>query len=1125
MMTNRSNKPCVPLTSPDIAFRCHVIKTSAYLLLALLMVGTIAKAGDLSLPKSFAGAWRSFGRAEVVTAAESVTIANGSVADLNPVGDCTLSFRARAVQANEPVQIWGAVRVKDRENRYVFGLRGGIEPQLSFARYAADGRSRNLGFAPLDFKPEAGKWYRIRVATVGRHFQVYLNDETLPRINITDDQGGWDNGGVALGGGWLPTEFADFKVSPLAGEDLVAFAAVGKKVFGPPPLDKEAVRAKQRAAWQPIRITNLPETRGEFSLDGNWLFMPDGQLDAAMATSAGDDQNWHVMTVPAFWTFALNWLHGEISWPELGGAAAYRSPSDVATQEELDRLNALTFDWEKTEGAWYRQTLDLPADLQGKHFRLVFGAVAKISEVWVNGKKITSNAGMFQAIDCDITPALTPGKNLVAVHVVANLEQEIADAHTMATEAVTVKVTNEMIQSMPHGIMQNNASGIWQPVKLVVTDPARVGEVFVQTTTTQATAEVEILNDSSRALSADLSYEIRDWKDNLILHAGQAVAVNLPANGKFPAKIATPELAPKLWTPQTPNLYKIVLKLADGGRVLDTKEIRFGFRTFTVDGNRFLLNGKPYWLRGANHTPNGLRPNDGALARRFFELSREGNIWATRTVCMPFNETWLEAADEVGMGVSFEGTWPWLMIKGEPPGPAMIKIWKDEWIGLIRRYRNHPSVLMWTVNNEMNFPRFDENNTPRLERKWRILDDAIKTMRRTDPTRPISAYSAYLRKTAQKSYRDVVAPKGFDDGDIDDLHAYNGWYEPSFYSFFNGEFGRTYSTPGRPLISQELSTGYPRQDGWASRSYIYHRYVPQALVGNYAFEQNDPAIFLTRQAFMTKELTEVIRRTSRDECAGLMPFAYLTWFANVWKPAEIRPMPAYYAIGKAMQPVLLSAELYGRHFYAGAQVTRRVCVVNDAEDYQATPAATLTWEIRAGSSVLAQGHVPVPAVGYYSNHWLNVDFQMPAKLPSPKTNAKLVLTLATGSRTLSKNDYDLILATPEWAASHVTQPVAVFDPFGRSAATLTGLPTKKALLDNLSGVKLLVVGDLKAALDVPNGAASLKTFVQAGGRLLLLQPGEALCRFLPEQVKRYRATKGEIVSMVVPDSPVFDGGQ
>jgi len=1080
-----------------------------------------ANASDIALPKSFPGSWRTFGRAEIVAGTDSVTIANGSVADLAPRGASTVSFRARAV--GEPVQIWGAVRVKDRENRYVFGLRGGTEPQLSFARYAADGRSRNLGFAPLGFKPEAGKWYRLRVAAEGRHFQVYLNDEVLPRINLTDNADGWDDGGVALGGGWLPTEFADFQVRPLAGAELAAFQAAGNKVFEQPRADKEAVRAKQRSEWQPARIATLPETRGEFSLDGNWLFMPDGKLDPAAAVTGTDDQSWHVMPVPAFWTFSYCWLYGEDGFQYLKGAAAYRSPSDVATQEELDRLNALTFDWEKTKGGWYRNMIELPANIAGRHFRLVFGAIAKISEVWVNGKKVGSNTGMFREIDCDITAAVQPGKNLVAVHVVANPDKKIANADKAETEAVTVKVTNEMIQAMPHGMMQNNAAGIWQPVKLVVTAQARVGEVFVQTATDHASAEVEILNDSPKPVAADLSYEIRDCMDGSLLTASKPVPVSVPANGKSDAKIETAAVSPKLWTPQTPNLYKLTLKLADGGRTIDTREIRIGFRTFKVEGNRFLLNGKPYWLRGANMTPAILRPNDGVLARKFFELSRQGNVWITRSHCQPFTEAWLDAADEVGMGISIEGTWPWLMIKGEPPGPEMIKLWKDEFLGLIRRHRNHPSVLMWTVNNEMNFSKFDEKDTPLLKRKWEILECAIREMRKTDPTRPISAYSGYVREGSKKGYNDVVAPNGFDDGDVDDVHTYNGWYNPSFFSFYNGEFAKRHGTPGRPLISQEISTGYPRNDGWAARSYIYNRYVAQALVGNYAFEQNDPAIFLTRQALLTKELTETIRRTSRQLCAGLMPFAYHTWFTNVWKPDEIRPMTTCFEIAKAMQPVLVSAELYGRHFFAGDKATRRVCVVNDAEDGQATPAGTLSWEIRDGASVLAKGDVAVPSVPYYSDHWLDVDFQMPENLPNPRVNAKLVLTLTAGGRTLGTNDYDIVVATREWAEPKLPQAVAVFDPAGKAKATLAGLQTKEVSLENLAGTKVLIVGDLDAALKTPNGAEALKAFVQEGGRLLLLQPGAALCNFLPDYVKSHRATKGEIVNMVVPESPLFDG--
>lgn len=1079
---------------------------------------------SVALPKAFPGSWHTFGRAEVTVGADSVQIANGSLANLGRTGDCAMSFRARATHENNPVEIWGAIRVRDRENRYVFGLRGGVEPELSFARYAADGKSHYLGFAPLEFQPEAGKWYRIRVAAQGRHFQIYLNEEALPRINIVDDKDGWDDGGVALGGGWLPTDFADFKVSPLAGQELAAFKAVGNQILTQPTVDKQALRATQRSGWHPVRIEKLPETRGEFSLDGNWLFMPDDAVSAADASApAKEDQNWHVMPVPAFWNFSFCWLYGEIGFRYLHGAAAYRSPSDMASVEELNRLNALTFDWQKTTGGWYRQAIELPANIDGRHFELVFGGIAKIAELWVNGKKVGSNVGMFREIDCDITQAVTPGKNLLAVHVLANLNATIANADKVEAEAVTVQVTDEMIQGLPHGMMNYHAGGIWQPVKLVVTAPARIGEVFVQTGTGQASAELEILNSSANPVAAALSYEIHDWKDGSLLCAGMPVSVNVPANGSAGATLSTPNVSPKLWTPQTPNLYTLELKLAAEGRVIDSRQIRFGFRTFTVEGNRFLLNGKPYWLRGADHTPAILRPNDGALARKFIQICHQGNVWVTRTHCQPFTEAWLDAADEVGMGVSLEGTWPWLMIKGEPPAPELINDWKDEFIGLMHRYRNHPSLLMWTVNNEMNFAKFDEKDTPLLKRKWAILDDAIKAMRRTDPRRPISAYSGYVREEAKKGYENVVAPNGFDDGDIDDVHLYSGWYNPSFFSLYNGELAKRLGTPGRPLISQELSTGYPRNDGWAVRSYTYNRYVPQALVGNYAFEQNDPAIFLTRQAFMTKELTETIRRTSRQACAGLMPFAYLTWFSNVWKTDEIRPLPAYYEIAKAMQPVLVSAELYGRHFFAGDTLRRRVCICNDAEDGAATPAATLAWEIRDGMSVLAKGALPVQSVDYYTDHWLDAEFPMPVALPRPRVNAKLALTLVAGERTLSANDYDIVLTTRDWAAPKARQTLAVFDPAGKAKATLAGIQTVEVSLANLSGTKALIVGDLDAALKTANGAEALKHFVQEGGRLLLLQPGSALCKFLPEYVKSHRSTRGEIVSMVVPESAIFDG--
>ena len=93
---------------------------------AALLLGAFSSqllAVDTSLP--FPGKWQAFGRASITVNSKSVTIGNGYVADLKPMADCEMSFRARALPEKEPVQIWGAIRAKDRDSRYVFGLRGG----------------------------------------------------------------------------------------------------------------------------------------------------------------------------------------------------------------------------------------------------------------------------------------------------------------------------------------------------------------------------------------------------------------------------------------------------------------------------------------------------------------------------------------------------------------------------------------------------------------------------------------------------------------------------------------------------------------------------------------------------------------------------------------------------------------------------------------------------------------------------------------------------------------------------------------------------------------------------------------------------------------------------------------
>jgi hypothetical protein len=588
--------------------------------------------------------------------------------------------------------------------------------------------------------------------------------------------------------------------------------------------------------------------------------------------------------------------------------------------------------------------------------------------------------------------------------------------------------------------------------------------------------------------------------------------------------LQTPVVHPKTWSPDEPNLYVLDLEVREGGALVDRKQTRFGFRTFTVQGNRLMLNGKPYWLRGGTHFPHAIRPNDGELARRMMTLAREGNVRVTRSHVAPITEVWMDAADEIGMGVSYEGTWPWLMLHGDVPEASLLKVWKDEFASLVRKYRNHPSMLLWTVNNEMKFYIFDRENPDLMKKKWAVVTDMVRTIRDLDPTLPIVADSGYVRKENAKAYESLVKPNRFDDGDVDDSHRYYCWYNPSFMHLMTGQYGKSQGLPDRPLISQEWSTGYPRNDdGHPTRAYLFNHQTPQAWVGLDAYEHCDPARFLERQAFMTKEAAEAVRRSNRENTAGLMLFAYLAWFKDVYDARRIQPFPTYDAVKTALQPVLVSAELFGRHFYSGETVRRRVCIVNDAESGQALPASCLHWQLRNDERVLAEGRQDVPGVAHYQNQWLDVDFVMPKQLPEPRMDVRLTLALEGPAGVLSENGYDVLLASREWAMGALEQPLpqtVVFDPKGLYPDLKA---TRVSSLKDVAGhsVRRLVIADLSAAR-APDFEA-VRNFAEQGGQVLILGAGKALLKLLPDQIRGFKAKQGEIVTMHVPESPLFAG--
>lgn len=1036
-------------------------------------------------------------------------------------GDYEATFRACTPKEETQVQLWAGFREYNRNDRYIVGLRGGLQNTLYLSRLGYLGTDEFLALRTLDFKPQPGTWYTFRIQVAGKRMRVFLNDELLPRIDIEDKNSVLaPSGNVTLGGGWITSLYDGLKIVPLQKGALDNIPKI-EYVSPSKSIDKIAKRKQERTAYKGIVVNKINAGRTVASLDGQWLFMPVYEMaDQKKAVSPKeDDNNWHTMHVPDFWNPIRIWLHGETFGPFAKGA------SDNYFQAETDRCEGYTFDYKKTAAAWYRQWIELPNNIEGKDIALQFDAISKIAEVWINGVHAGKHVGMFGDLTVNATGLFHKGKNLVTVKVVRDYTNDIKDEGKVIDVAVSVEVTNKMLKDLAHGFYNGDPAGIWQPVKLVITEPVKISDVYIKPNLTGASFEVTVKNSGKTDKQFAIATNIAD-KNGKLLYNGQALPNTIIRAGEERTfNYSVNDLKPLLWTPQTPNLYDFTFSILSGGKMVDSSIICSGFRTFESKDGYLWLNGKRYWLRGGNQTPFALAPNDIALADKFYDLMKAGNMEVTRTHTAPYNELWMQEADKKGIGVSFEGTWPWLMLATSMPDKKLIDMWADEFLAIIKKYRNHPSLLFWTVNNEMKF----YDNDPDMERaklKMTIISDVVKRMRTVDNTRPICFDSNYKRKGKAKKFGESFF-SNIDDGDIDDIHSYINWYDHTVFKQFNGEFQKENWSEGRPLISQEMSTGYPNSEtGHPVRFYTQVHQTPQSLVGDLAYEFNDPAYFLQAQSFITSEVAEALRR-SNDKAAGIIHFALITWFRNVYSASTIEPYPTYYAMQRALQPVLVSAELWGRHFYAGEQLPVRVCIVNDRSEGTAIAASTLEWKLVSNEGkVLQSGAQKTPAVDYYGREWLSPSITI-AALTQDRVNAKLVLSLKENGKEISSNEYAITLANKQWNKTNIAKRIVLFDK-SNMKAVFDGLGIAHASTSSLNEA-LQQKADIYVFAGVNAGEVStqdlqrIRDLKEKGAKVLLLSCGFAADLF-PDYIKgSIVPTEGDIVNINIPESPVFNG--
>jgi beta-galactosidase len=320
---------------------------------------------------------------------------------------------------------------------------------------------------------------------------------------------------------------------------------------------------------------------------------------------------------------------------------------------------------------WYRKVMHIPAADRGRRIALEFDGVYRNSVVWVNGHYMGTEPSGYSGFRYDITDYLNfGGANVIAVRADATMEE---------------------------GWFYEGA-GIYRHVWLTKTAPLHIAQwgTFVKPKVEGDRARVEmdvvVSNDGKSAQSFTLRQQVFATDGKLVAQAEQAsLSVGTARDGEFSSSLTVPN--PRLWSLDDPSLYTLKTSLLQENKVVDSYDTRFGIRTVVFDPDQgFFLNGKPLKLQGTNnhqdHAGVGVALPDGLQTWRLKQLKSFG-VNAYRASHHPPTPELLDEADRLGMLVIDEhrmmGTAP--EIRGQLERQ-------------IRRDRNHPSVIIWSVGNE-----------------------------------------------------------------------------------------------------------------------------------------------------------------------------------------------------------------------------------------------------------------------------------------------------------------------------------------------------------------------------------------------------------------------------------------
>ena len=432
-----------------------------------------------------------------------------------------------------------------------------------------------------------------------------------------------------------------------------------------------------------------------------------------------DSISWEKVNIPHDWAIAGPF---DKKW-DLQRVAITQNGETEAT-EKSGRSGALPWIGE----GWYRTSVDVQAGYETAE--LVFDGAMAEPRVYINGQEAGYWAYGYNAFRIDVTPYVDSGKLDINVH----------------------------LQNMEESSRWYPGAGLYRPVKLVLTQKAHFEDwsLFARTMSIngdKAVLEVEgkIVNPNGNMI-VGMTLTSPDGKQYLGSHP-----VRIESDGKFYAKFTVQD--PKLWSPETPYLYSIKAVLYNQTNVLcDSKEFKTGIRTVRVSREGgFQLNGITRKLKGVclHHDlgPLGAAINKTALIRQILTMKEMGCDAIRTSHNMP--STWqMEICDSMGMMVMAESFDMWIYPKCKNGYARFFKEWAQKDIeNLILNHRNHPSIVMWSIGNEI--PEQWSEEGRQIAKQLQGLCHSL------DPTRPVTQGMDRAEDALNSGFAQVMEVPGF----------------------------------------------------------------------------------------------------------------------------------------------------------------------------------------------------------------------------------------------------------------------------------------------------------------------------------------------------------------------------